>query len=299
MAGNITNNAALIYNRADNFTYSGVISGSGTLEKKGTGTMTLTSNHPLSGTTTIRAGTLQLGNGGAGGGVAGNITNNAALIYNRADNFTYSGVISGTGTLEKKGSGTMTLTGNHPFSGTTTIRAGTLQLGNGGVGGGLTGNITDNAALSFNHADNFTYSGLLDGNGILTKLGGGIMTLTAANSFAGSVVIGNGTLALTGDGQLPASILNEATLEISGVTSHSIPIITGAGTTRVLAGATLTASSITQGTLIIGGASTAVPEPSVWLLLAIGFLGIVGGKQAFSGNILRRVSKSLHAVWRS
>jgi hypothetical protein len=60
---------------------------------------------------TISAGTLSIGNGTTSGSITGNITNNAALAFNRSDNSTYSGVISGTGTLEKLGNGTLTLTG--------------------------------------------------------------------------------------------------------------------------------------------------------------------------------------------
>ena len=48
---------------------------------------------------------------------------------------TFGGVISGTGTLTKAGTGTTTLTGANSYSGTTTISAGTLQVGNGGTTG--------------------------------------------------------------------------------------------------------------------------------------------------------------------
>ncbi|MBN2580105.1 MAG: autotransporter-associated beta strand repeat-containing protein, partial [Pirellulales bacterium] len=69
------------------------LAGSVGLNKSGSGTAILTKNNPLTGATNITAGTLQFGNGGAGGGVAGNITDNAALIFNRADSFTYSGAL--------------------------------------------------------------------------------------------------------------------------------------------------------------------------------------------------------------
>jgi fibronectin-binding autotransporter adhesin len=52
-----------------------------------------------SGGTTIAAGTLQIGNGGVSGSVSGDIANNGALIFNRSDNLSYSGSVTGTGTL--------------------------------------------------------------------------------------------------------------------------------------------------------------------------------------------------------
>src|SRR5439155_9564853 len=117
-------------------TFSGVIQdGAGVtgLTKVGTGTFTLTGANTYTAGTTISAGTLQIGSGGTAGSVAGNIVNNAALTFNRSDALTYAGVISGAGTVTKSGAGTLTLTGDSTYTGTTTVSAGTLQLGNSGT----------------------------------------------------------------------------------------------------------------------------------------------------------------------
>ncbi|HAT7904314.1 TPA: autotransporter-associated beta strand repeat-containing protein, partial [Legionella pneumophila] len=116
--------------------------------------------------------------GGTVGSIAGNILNNAALIFNRSNALTYAGVISGTGTLTKLGAGVLTLTGNHTFSGDTTISAGTLSIGSGGTTGSIVGNIIDNSALIFNRSDNLTYAGVISGSGTLTKQGSGVLSLT-------------------------------------------------------------------------------------------------------------------------
>ena len=52
-------------------------------------------------------------------------------------------MISGTGSVEKAGSGTLTLTGANTYSGGATISAGTLQIGNGGTSGSIAGIVTE------------------------------------------------------------------------------------------------------------------------------------------------------------
>ena len=55
---------------------------------------------------------------------------------------TLGGAITGVGAWTKAGPGTLTLTGANTYSGGTTVSAGTLQLGNGGTAGGITGKLS-------------------------------------------------------------------------------------------------------------------------------------------------------------
>ena len=111
-------------------TFSGTITNAGGLVKAGAGTQILTGANTYAGGTTISGGVLSLGNGGAGGSVTGPITNNAALVFNRSDNASYSDAISGSGTVTKSGAGSLTLSGASTYSGATTVSAGTLELSN-------------------------------------------------------------------------------------------------------------------------------------------------------------------------
>ena len=92
-------------------------------------TLVLTGANTYSGGTTIASGILQLGNGGTTGSIVGDVTDNGTLAFNRSDTVTFPGVISGSGSLSQLGSGTTILTADSPYTGGTTVSAGTLVVG--------------------------------------------------------------------------------------------------------------------------------------------------------------------------
>jgi fibronectin-binding autotransporter adhesin len=99
------------------------------LTKLGPGLMTFTGANTYSGPTIISAGTLQIGDGVTSGSVTSDITNNAALIFNQpAGTSTYAGVISGTGSLTKAGTGVLTFSSSETYTGPTTLASGTLNV---------------------------------------------------------------------------------------------------------------------------------------------------------------------------
>ena len=65
---------------------------------------------------------------GNAGSLQGNITNNAAVIFDQAGDGTYAGAMSGTGSLTKLGAGTLTLSGINQYTGGTNVNEGTLAL---------------------------------------------------------------------------------------------------------------------------------------------------------------------------
>ncbi|CUK24171.1 Outer membrane protein IcsA autotransporter precursor [Achromobacter sp. 2789STDY5608615] len=136
--GDIVNDGQVLFDHgAEAATYAGKISGTGSVAKNGAGTMTLTGDNVYTGRTTINAGTLRIGDGGATGSLQGNVANNAALVFNRSDTLTYGGRLSGTGSLTQAGAGTLILTGTNIYSGDTLVDAGTLQFGAPGAGTSL------------------------------------------------------------------------------------------------------------------------------------------------------------------
>jgi len=206
IVGNITNNAALVFNRSDAITYDGMISGTGSLEAKN-GTTILTGINTYTGGTTISGGTLQIGNGGTDGSIVGDITNNAALVFNRSDAITYANTISGTGSLEVK-SGTTILANNNSYSGGTTISGGTLQIGNGGTIGSFgSGAIVNNGTLAYNRHSMMSpvFDNEISGTGALDVVSGVFYT-TANNSYSGTTTIRSGATFAIGDGTTTGSL---------------------------------------------------------------------------------------------
>jgi autotransporter-associated beta strand protein len=167
------------------------------------------------GGTTVSAGTLRVGAAGATGSLAGNVVNNATLIFDRSNALTFSGVISGTGAVSQLGSGVLTLSGANTYSGTTTISAGTLRVGNGATSGRLgTGAVVNNGILAFARTDLVVVPGAISGTGSVTSAGGSV-ALTGANTYSGGTTITGGTI-----GAYHNTALGSGALTIGGATLY-------------------------------------------------------------------------------
>ena len=166
-----------------NATISSVIAGSAGLTKLGTGGLTLTGANIYTGTTTVTRRTLSLGDGTTNGSVAStSIVDGAMLAFNNASDQTYSGTISGGGSLIKSGAGRLILTGNNTYNGTTTINAGTVRVGNTGITGTLgTGNVVINSGnLAFYRTDDITVNNAISGAGNVYQMTSAALTLSGA-----------------------------------------------------------------------------------------------------------------------
>ncbi|WP_173399589.1 autotransporter-associated beta strand repeat-containing protein, partial [Xanthomonas vasicola] len=189
LQGDVVDNATLVFDQASDGAFAGVVSGTGSLIKQGTGALTLLAPNTYSGGTTIASGSLI----GTTASLQGNIVDNAVLVFDQATDGTYAGNVTGSGTLIKNGVGALTLDGVNGYLGGTTINAGTLI----GDTDSLQGNIANNSALVFQQAANGTYAGTLSGTGSLLKDGAGTLLLTAnSGGFDGTTTIAAGTLSV-------------------------------------------------------------------------------------------------------
>ncbi|MCY0858734.1 beta strand repeat-containing protein [Cupriavidus sp. D39] len=212
---------------------TGVVSGTGTMNKTGAGYIDFHGVNSISGFNglfNVVCGTLAVNNGNQGSGIATlNIATGAALdvrtgtfivdglngggtvqssstgtlsIGNNNGSGLFSGVLQDSGAVlsfTKNGTGTETLTGSsNTYSGSTTISGGTLQIGNGGTSGSLgQGAIADNANLVFNLSGSTTFSNpQISGSGNVTQAGTGTVTLNNAQNdlYTGNTTVSEGTL---------------------------------------------------------------------------------------------------------
>jgi len=176
-----------------------------TINTSGSGIVKFVGNNTYLGATTINAGTLQLGDGGTAGALAAGsaITNNGTLVFNRSNTVTqgtnFASVIAGTGNLTQAGSGTLILSGNNTYTGTTTVSAGTLSLGGNQSLGAIAGSGSISLSsynLSAASASSTTFSGVMSGTGAFTKSGIGTLTVSGVNTYTGATTINGGTLSI-------------------------------------------------------------------------------------------------------
>ena len=201
----------------------------------GIGTLNLTGGTVTVGNGTLdlarqvgSVGTLNIGTGTTAGtlsvaNVAGG-EGNATVNFHHSGNLVFAPALTGNLALHQLGTGTTTLTAANTHTGGTTITSGKLQIGNGGPTGFLIGDISNEAALVFNRSNDLIFSGAISGNGSLTKLGAGTLTLTGINSISGPTSVAAGELSVNG------SLANSAVDVASGAS------LSGSGLVGVIGG---------------------------------------------------------------
>jgi autotransporter-associated beta strand protein len=302
-------NLSLVVGPATSSEFSGVISGAGKITATGGGTMILSGENTYGNGTSIIAGsTLQIGNGGVAGSVAGNILDGATLVFNRSNTMTFAGVISdfsgdgpaSAGSVVQNGAGTTILTAANTYSAGTTINAGTLQLGNGGTTGSISGNVLNNGTFAINRSDAFAFGGVISGTGAFQQIGAGTTTLTAVQTYQGSTTISAGVLALTGTASIAASsgVVANAKFDISGLSGGtSITDLSGGSAGTVALGnntLTLTNAAGTFAGVISGGGGLIQQGSGLFTLSGAndytGATTVEGGNLRVNGSVASAVT---------
>ena len=290
---------------------AGVLSDGGSgygITASGPGTVFLAGANTYLGPTTISGGTLQLSNslalqnstlvanggsitfdtagsqaftlGGLSGGQSFALTDTggnpvALSIGNNNLNTTYSGAMSGSGSLTKVGSGIFALSGGNTFTGVTTIGGGTLQLGNNSALQNSVLNLNGPGALAFYSSVTSPTVGGLSGSNNLT-LPSTVSSLTfnpatgVSSTFSGNLSglnsgfeiqkSGAGAQTLSGSVTLGSNEtdMNGGTLNLNGSLSGPGRFTIYTAVFNVNAGATFTMNGGNQFTMANGNGQNAV-----------------------------------------
>lgn len=313
------------YNTQWQATFSGTLANhenyAGRFVKEGGSTQYLTGNNTFTGGLVLKGGTVSIGNGGTTGSIVSNVEfSSGTLAFNRSNNFTYAGSFShvpnyeGSGTIIKRGEGTLTLTGNNSqFTGVVSLQAGFIQFSNlnnltkGPIwfdGGGLRWASGSTVDISSRIATGGDYIRLdTNGNNItlassinaisMTKLGAGTLTFSGNNTFSQRAAILGGTAVLghvNGLGTKEIYVETGATLNLQG---HSIEVkrLTGTGVVTSTGTYQLTDHSIGNNNSLQGTANLIKSGSGSSILNGINTYS--GGTQINSGTLFINSSEAL------
>jgi autotransporter-associated beta strand protein len=257
LGGNVTNNSTAIqtidfdmelagadrtFNAASgDLVINGELSGSHGIVKTGSGTLFLGDFNTHTGGVSISGGTVNVANATSLGtgqvSFSGDGTlelGNSAYVYNNAINISagstatisgsdpyvsLAGQISGAGTFEKSGSGTISLLGANTHTGGTTLTSGKLKLYNDLALGGSTNALTVNGGV-LDLRDRDVYVGALSGTGgviTTTGVGEGLQLGTLSTTIAaGTTSTFSGSIQETSTGLMRMYKEGEGTLVLDG-----------------------------------------------------------------------------------
>lgn len=260
--------------------FSGQVTGVGAMTKTGAGTLTLSNaSNNYSGGTVINGGTLSVASNSHLGNTSGGITfeNSANLLTTAGitsargvtlggtgsgsgggidtggSDSTFSGLITGTGDLAKRGNGTLTLSNAASnYTGVTTVEAGRIAIpisvpasGNGPLGHSSGGDLRVGSGSS-DAEFVLTNSGTTFGRGITVQGGSGARRIGGTNT-TGTVTYSGDISMSSGGGSANLIAANGGTVNITGV-------ISGASASQDLSKAGTGVAG--EGTVILSNANT-------------------------------------------
>ncbi len=222
--------------------------------------------------------------------------NNAGFLatYGGAGNTTASGAISGAGGLTKMGAGSLTLSTANPFSGTTTINAGTLVLLNNLSLQNSTVDTSGAGVMNLNGLATPTFGGLVGSKNLASVITGGYSGISAltlnvgtglTNAYSGVISNGAGATTLTKTG--PGTQILSGANTYTGTTTVSAGVLniqnasalgTTAGSATVSAGAALQV----QGNIAVGAEALTLNGSGI---ASDGALRNISGNNSWAGPI--------------
>lgn len=266
----------------------------------------------------VGSGTVTIGRLSGGGNI--NLGERTLILTGLSGNTLISGVISDGGefadfgsadphgSLTWTGAATLTLSGHSTYTGATNVDAGTLRAGianalstqtavtvasvalfdlnnfNQSIGSlaGAGSTTLGTATLTAGSNDtSTTFSGVISGNGGITKAGTGVWTLSGANIYLGPTTVNAGTLAIATTGSITSNVTNNATFDNAGIVTGNLVNNSGTTTSTGL----ITGNATVNGGLVIVDGTVTGPV-TVNNGGTLGGIGTVGATTINAGGAL-------------
>ncbi|MDD4869536.1 MAG: DUF2341 domain-containing protein [Kiritimatiellae bacterium] len=281
VASNFVSNGTFNHNSGTvNFNGTTILSGTAPANFNNvtiSGKVTLNSANTMGGSSLVNlAGTLDLNDNndtiGSLSGAGSVMLGSGTLAVSGSVSTVFSGVFSETGGLTKKGTGTLTLSGNNAYSGPTMVSGGTLQIdGN---------NVTATGALSVNSGATLCGKGVLGGP---VSVAGDSFVSPATTGSVGVMNLALATMSL--NGRYVCNISGYG--ENDKITVSSV--VTGTGSVNVVMTGSFVPVVDTNWIIITGGVGSDYS----------GFAGtVLGGGASYGDYVLSQKGNNLSLEYR-
>ncbi len=222
----LVNRGTVMFNHSGTLTASGWLAGTGELRKAGSGGLVLTGGGSMDGAITVSSGSLVLaGQATVGigadhrGGLA--IAGGAEFVARGTKPQTLGGLLGGAGRLTVDG-GRLVLAGSSSFTGTASVPAGELVLGNPGALAAARATIGASGRLAVGTTSRAVVGRLDLATGGVVDLAGGGLTIgagTSPSALVAALAVGRGDGSWNG---------------VSGITSSAVAADMAAGIPRAV-----------------------------------------------------------------
>jgi fibronectin-binding autotransporter adhesin len=201
----------------------------------------------------------------------------------------FGGLLTGTGAITKSGTGRLTLLNNNTgFTGTTTISAGVLRLGNGGNTGAISGTVNGTGTVEVLRNDSSVIATAFTGAGAINFLGTGVINQSqydfsgATSAFTGTVSIDDSRLRIDAadlTNASPITVLDGGQAWMQGGTNPKSYLLNGIGWTE--SAGQLGAMRFENGAIVSGSVTVSTPSR----IVAYGTTGTISGALLGSANL--------------
>ena len=198
--------------------FSAAVSGDGSLEKGGAGTVRLSAANAYTDGTVVEEGILEVGDAGTLGLGPVEVKRDAVLRFVNASPKTVTNKITGEGRIEFAGAGSVSLADADGFT---------------GIYGGMLSNAAGDGTVEIDAAEGYNAEASQSGDFGIVKTGAGEMSLTGANTYTGATVVAEGTLALGRPVRMSAPLVEDLSIRLDASDTNTMTLVEANGTNFV------------------------------------------------------------------